>query len=187
MINVVLRAISPYLLPALLGAVAATTAWALVQTWRVHSLEADIATERVERATEKLAAEAVARSMAERNASLQAAHAAQQQETLRAYNEALAAHEVAVAAAAADARSLSDAVECYASGRCIGANADPATGGTCQSRTATLGKLFGRADAVAARMAKAADRHADEVRALKAQILADRAACTGGTNGAEEK
>jgi hypothetical protein len=26
-------------------------------------------------------------------------------------------------------------------------------------------------------MAKAADRHADEVRALKAQIMADRAAC----------
>jgi hypothetical protein len=72
---------------------------------------------------------------------------------------------------------LRAAVECYAAGTCLGPHVDTATGGTCQHRSATLGKLFGRANSAAGRMAKAADRHADEVRALQAQILADRAAC----------
>ena len=148
-----------------------------IQTMRLGWAKDALTLEKAERATERYTAEAMARAMAERNASLQAAHAAKQQETTRAYNEALRAQEVAAAAAAADADSLRLAVECYASGDCLGPNADTATGGTCQHRAATLGKLFGRADTLAGRLAKAADRHADEVRALKAQILADRAAC----------
>jgi hypothetical protein len=148
-----------------------------IQTMRLGWAKDALTLEKAERATERYTAEAMARAMAERNASLQAAHAAKQQETTRAYNEALRAQEVAAAAAAADADSLRLAVECYASGTCLGPGADTATGGTCQHRSATLGKLFGRADTLAGRLAKAADRHADEVRALKAQILADRAAC----------
>jgi hypothetical protein len=148
-----------------------------VQTMRLGWAKDALTLEKAERATERFTAEAMARAMAERNASLQAAHAAKQQETTRAYNEALRAQEVAAAAAAADADSLRLAVECYASGSCLGPNADTATGGACQDRAATVGKLFGRANSAAGRMAKAADKHADEVRALKSQILADRAAC----------
>jgi hypothetical protein len=141
--------------------------------------QADLAEERTARAQERYTAEALARAMAEKNASLQAAHAARQQETTRVFNEALAAQEVRAAAVAADADSLRDAVECYASGRCLTPGADTASGGNCPDRAAVLGKLFGRADSLAARMAKAADRHADEVKALKGQILADREACGG--------
>jgi len=148
-----------------------------IQTTRLGWAKDALTLEKAERATERYTAEAIARAMAERNASLQAAHAAKQQETTRAYNEALRAQEVAAAAAAADADSLRLAVECYASGSCLGPNVDTATGGTCENRAATLGRLLPRIDSTAGRMARAADKHADEVRALKSQILADRAAC----------
>lgn len=161
-------------------AIAALLAAVAIQTTRLGWAQDALTLERAERANETAERERVARAMAEQNARLQAEHAAKQQETLRAFNEALKAQEVVAAAAAADAASLRDAVECYAAGRCIGANADPVTAGTCQHRAATLGRLFGRADTLAGRMAKAADKHADEVRALKAQIEADRQACEAG-------
>jgi hypothetical protein len=177
--------LASYALPVALVLLAATTAWGGVQTWRVHSLETDLANERSERAVERATAEAIGRAMAERNASLQAAHAARQQEATRAYNEALAAQKAAADAASVDAALLRDAVTCYAAGNCIGPRADPSTGGTCENRAATLGRLFGRADTVAARMARAADRHADEVRSLKRQLLLDRATCGVGPDGVE--
>jgi hypothetical protein len=158
---------------AIAGLIAATT----VQTMRLGWAKDALTLERAERANETADRERAARAMAEQNARLQAEHAAKQQEALRAFNDALAEQERRAAAADADAASLRDAVACYASGDCLGPNADAASGGTCVNRAATLGKLFGRADTTAGRMAKAADKHADEVRALKAQILADRAAC----------
>lgn len=158
-------------------AIAALLAAVAIQTTRLGWAQDALTLERAERANETAERERIARQMAEQNARLQAEHAAQQQATLKAYNDALREQEIRAAAAAADAASLRDAVECYAAGRCIGANADPVTGGTCANRAATLGKLFGRADTLAGRMAKAADKHADEVRALKAQIEADRKAC----------
>lgn len=173
----IVERLAGYALPAVIAALVASIAWGGVQTLRLGAYEVALAEERTERAKERAAAEAIARQMAERNARLQADHAAKQQETTRAFNEALQSQEVRAAAAAADAASLRDAVECYAAGRCIGANADAASGGTCSDRAAVLGRLFGRADALAGRMAKAADRHSDEIRALKAQILADREAC----------
>jgi hypothetical protein len=148
-----------------------------IQTMRLNWAKDALTLERAERANETADRERIARAMAEQNARLQAEHAKAQQETTRAFNDALAAQEVRAAAAAADADSLRLAVECYASGSCLGPNADTATGGTCSDRAATVGKLFGRANTAAGRMAKAADKHADEVRALKSQILADRAAC----------
>ena len=163
-------------------AIAGLIAFASLQTVRLGWAQDALTLERAERANETAVRERVARQMAEHNARLQAEHAAKQQETVRAFNEALKAQEVAAYAAAADAASLRDAVECYAAGRCLGPGVDAATGGTCERRASTLGKLFGRADTLAGRMAAAADRHADEVRALKAQILADRAAC-GGRDG----
>lgn len=157
--------------------IAALIAFAGIQTMRLGWAKDALTLERAERANETAVRERVARQMAEQNARLQAEHAAKQQETVRAFNAALAEQERRAAAADADAAELRAAVECYAAGDCLTPSADTATGGTCADRAATLGKLFGRADTLAGRMAKAADRHADEVRALKAQILADRAAC----------
>ena len=173
----IVERLAGYALPAVLAALVAAMAWGGVQTLRLGSAQTALAEERTARATERYTAEAIARAMAEKNAMLQAAHAARQQETTRAFNDALKAQEVAAAAAAADADSLRRAVECYASGDCLGPRVDAATGGTCRDRAAVLGRLFGRADAVAGRMAQAAERHATEVRALKAQILADREVC----------
>lgn len=173
----IIERLAGYALPAVLAGMVAAIAWGGVQTLRLGNAQTELAEERAERATERFTAEALARAMAERNASLQAAHAAKQQEATNVFNEALKAQEVRAAAAAADASSLRDAVECYASGRCLGPGADTASAGNCPDRAAALGRLFGRADTLAARMAKAADRHADEVRILKSQILADREAC----------
>jgi hypothetical protein len=148
-----------------------------IQTARLGWAKDALTLERAERANDVAERERIARAMAEQNARLQAEHAAQQQATLKAFNDAIREQEIRAAAADADAASLRDAVACYASGDCLGPRADTATGGTCADRAATLGKLLPRIDSTAGRMAKAADRHADEVRALKAQILADRAAC----------
>jgi hypothetical protein len=178
-INVLLEKLAAYTLPAVLVALAAALSWGGGQTWRVHSLETEIAQERAERATERYTAEALARAMATRNAALQAEHAARQQEATRAYNDALEAQRAVAAAASADADSLRDAVACYAAGDCLGPRADTATGGTCSDRAATLGKLLTRTDRLAGRLAAAADRHADEIRLLKGQIIADREACGG--------
>lgn len=149
-----------------------------VQTMRLGWARDALTLEKAERANETAARERVARQMAENNARLQAEHAAKQQETTRAFNDALRAQELRNAALSADADSLRDAVNCYAAGDCLTPGADTASHGTCSDRAATLGRLFGRADSLAARMAKAADRHADEVRALKSQILSDREACS---------
>jgi uncharacterized membrane protein len=148
-----------------------------IQTKRLGWAKDALTLEQAERANETAVRERVARQMAEQNARLQAEHAAKQQETVRAFNDALKAQEVAAAAAAADADSLRLAVECYATGSCLGPNADTATGGTCENRAATLGKLLPRIDSTAGRMARAADKHADEARVLKNQILLDREAC----------
>jgi hypothetical protein len=148
-----------------------------LQTTRLNWAKDALTLEKAERANETADRERIARAMAEQNARLQAEHAAKQQEALRAFNDALAEQERRAAASDADAAELRTAVECYAAGNCLTPGADTATGGTCENRAAIVGKLFGRANTAAGRMAKAADKHADEVRALKSQILADRAAC----------
>jgi hypothetical protein len=157
--------------------IAGLIAFAGLQTMRLGWAKDALTLEKAERANDTADRERVARLMAENNARLQAEHATAQQEALRAFNAALAEQERRAAAADADAASLRDAVACYASGDCLPPGVDAATGGACPARAATLGQLFGRADTIAGRMAKAADKHADEVRALKAQILADRESC----------
>jgi hypothetical protein len=178
-VSLILDRLAAYALPAVLVAFVAASGALGVQTLRLARAQAALAEEQAARATERYTAEAIARAMAEKNAALQAAHAAKQQETTRAFNDALAAQEVRAAAARADADSLRDAVACYASGNCLGPGANTAPGGNCVDRAAVVGKLFGRANTAAGRMAAAADRHADEIRALKGQILADREACGG--------
>jgi len=176
-ISSIVEKLAAYTLPIVLVVLAAALSWGGVQTWRLRGAETDLAQERAARAEERYTAEALARAMATRNAALQAEHAARQQEATRAYNDAIEAQRAAAAAASADADLLRDAVACYAAGDCIGPRADAASGGTCSDRAATLGRLLTRTDRLAGRFATAADRHAEEVRALKAQILADRAAC----------
>jgi predicted 2-oxoglutarate/Fe(II)-dependent dioxygenase YbiX len=156
----------------------ALTAAVGIQTKRLGWAKDALTLEKAERANETASRERIARQMAEQNARLQAEHAARQQETTRVFNDALKAQELRNAALSADADSLRDAVNCYAAGDCLGPHVDTASGGTCKDRAAAVGKLFGRANALAGRMAAAADRHADEVRALKSQILADREACS---------
>jgi hypothetical protein len=158
---------------AIVGLIAAVG----LQTTRLNWAKDALTLEKAERANDVAERERIARAMAEQNARLQAEHAAKQQEALRAFNDAIAEQERRAAAADADAASLRDAVACYASGDCLGPHVDAASGGTCADRAATLGSLFGRADTLAGRMARAAEKHASEVRALKAQILADREAC----------
>lgn len=157
--------------------IAALIAAVSVQTMRLGWAKDALTLEQAERANETAVRERAARQMAEQNARLQAEHAAAQQEATRAFNAALAEQERRAAASDADAAELRSAVECYAAGSCLTPGADTATGGTCADRAATLGKLLPRIDSTAGRMARAADKHADEVRALKAQIMADRAAC----------
>lgn len=157
--------------------IAGLIAFAGLQTVRLGWSKDALTLEKAERANETADRERAARQMAEQNARLQVEHAAQQQATLKAFNDALREQEIRAAAADADAASLRDAVACYASGDCLPPGVDAATGGACPDRAATLGGLFNRANTAAGRMAKAADKHADEVRALKAQILADREAC----------
>lgn len=158
---------------AIVGLIAAVG----LQTTRLNWAKDALTLEKAERANDVAERERIARAMAEQNARLQAEHAAQQQATLKAFNDALREQEIRAAAADADAASLRDAVACYASGDCLGPGVDTSASGTCPHRAATLGKLLPRIDSTAGRMAKAADKHADEVRALKAQILADREAC----------
>jgi len=148
-----------------------------IQTKRLDWARDALTLEKAERANETASRERVARQMAEQNARLQAEHAARQQETTRVFNDALKAQELRNAALSADADSLRDAVNCYAAGDCLGPGVDTSAGGTCKDRAATVGRLFGRANTLAGRMAAAADKHADEVRALKSQILLDREAC----------
>ena len=177
MIDRLIDKLAAIALPAVLVALFVSVAATGVQTVRLSNAQADLAEERRERAQERALAEAAANAALARNNALQAEHAARQQEATRAFNDALEAQRAAAAAAAADAHSLRDAVECYAAGRCLGATADPITAGTCRDRATALGKLLTRTDRLAGRFAAAADRHADEVRALKRQLEADRAAC----------
>lgn len=179
MLDQLLRLAAPYLLPAAVAGLITALAWGMVQTWRLHSLEAELATEQAERAAETALRERIAREAEQSIAILQAAHARAQQDLTSRFRKDIDNAKAAADAAAADAASLSDAVACYASGDCVGPKADAATGGTRQHRAATIGRLFGRADTLAGRMASAAERHAAEVRALQAQLIADRAACGG--------
>ena len=81
-----------------------------------------------------------------------------------------------LAAAAADGERLRKQVTEYAA-TCGGGEADSPAAALqrCRDRAATLGVLYGEADSQAEAFAGAAEKHADEVRTLKAVIKNDRA------------
>lgn len=148
-----------------------------VQTMRVAGLRASLAAEKQERADERAAAEKAAREAENAAREAERRHAAQQQEIVSAYARDRAASATALDSARRDADSLRDAVTCYASGDCKGADAPTAPGGDCRDRTRTLGNLFRKADSLAEELARDAERRNAEVRALKSQVEADRIAC----------
>lgn len=180
MLDHVLRAVSPYLLPIAALVIVVAVAWGSVQTWRIQGLETDLAQERAARAEETAQREHAARVAQQKIASLQAEHAAQQQEATRAFNVEIEAARAAAAAAGADADRLRRDIEAFASGGGGRAGADATACGDLRDRTASLGHLLARADRLAERLTGAAERHANEVRALQRQLSADRAACGGG-------
>lgn len=148
-----------------------------VQTVRLSSAKTDLAQERQARAEETAERERVAREATAKIAALQAEHAKQQQEVADAFERDRAALERAAFDARTDADSLRKQIDAFASPGALSPDADPAAAKRFQHRAATLGVLFGEADGLAESMARAAERHAAEVRALKKQIAVDRAAC----------
>jgi hypothetical protein len=71
-------------------------------------------------------------------------------------------------------RVLSDVEAFLAAGSGGGAETCPADLAAERNRSSTLGRLFQEADGLAGEMADAAERHADEARALKRQVITDR-------------
>ena len=84
----------------------------------------------------------------------------------------------AAAAARTDADELRRSIEQFTAARSGHSTADPAAVQYFKDRASTLGDLFRQADKLAEELAADAERRNDEVRALKAQLMADRTACT---------
>lgn len=150
-----------------------------VQTVRVASWKADYATEVAERAKEKAIAEKVAREHVEKIAGLEAAHALSQQRLTDEFRTEKDAMEEAFVAAASDNDKLRADIERYTAARPAERDADPAICRDPSNRASTLGDILVRTDKFAEKVTRAAERHASEVRVLKAQIAADRLACSG--------
>ena len=103
-------------------------------------------------------------------------HARNQQEIADAHAEQEKRRVARLAAAAADGERLRQQVTEFAATCCGGEAQSPAaTLQHCRDRAATLGVLYREADGQAEEFAGAAEKHADEVRTLKAVIANDRA------------
>ena len=103
-------------------------------------------------------------------------HARNQQEIADAHAEQDKRRVARLAAAAADGERLRQQVTEFAA-TCGGGEAQSPAAALqhCRDRAATLGVLYREADGQAEEFAGAAEKHADEVRTLKAVIANDRA------------
>lgn len=103
-------------------------------------------------------------------------HARHQQEIADAHAKQERARAAALAAAAADGERLRDQVRAFAAA-CGGGEAQSVADAIadCRHRSTTLGELYDEADRQAEEFAGAAEKHADEIRALKRIIGNDRA------------
>lgn len=103
-------------------------------------------------------------------------HARNQQEIADAHAAQEKRRLARLAAAATDGERLRKQVTEYAA-TCGGGEADSPAAALqrCRDRAATLGVLYREADGQAEEFAGAAEKHADEVRTLKAVIANDRA------------
>lgn len=148
-----------------------------VQTMRLDHAKTELAQEQADRAKVEAEREKLARDYETKLALIQSGHAAATQALADAYEQDRAKLADAAASASADADELRHAVEAFSAARAGSTDADAAAVQYFKDRAATLGSLFREADGLAESMARAAERHASEVRALKRQILADRTAC----------
>lgn len=169
-----------WLVIALAAACLLLGATAGIQTLRLDHARTELAQEQADREKETAERERVAREAEAKIAALQAQHAAEQQRLTDAYQADLKKQADAAAAARADSDSLQLAVACYAAGDCLGANAPPFASVDWKHRAAVLGRLYRRLDEAAGRYAARADQCGDYARALKQQLMADRAACSPG-------
>ena len=111
-------------------------------------------------------------------------HARNQQEIADAHDAQEKRRLARLAAAAADGERLRQQVTEFAA-TCGGGEAQSLAAALqhCRDRAATLGVLYREADGQAEEFAGAAEKHADEVRTLKAVIANDRALLTPGGLG----
>jgi hypothetical protein len=164
------RAIASGLLVALLAALGL----AGVQTWRLSRAEVEIAKGTATLATERAAAAEAARAAEAKHRSLEQQLVAKTAENDYALYKARAERAATLARERADHERLRDDIEAFLTSGVGGAETCAAELDLERYRSATLGKLFTDADRVAGEMADAAERHADEARALKRQVLIDR-------------
>lgn len=102
-------------------------------------------------------------------------HTRRQQEITDANTKQERARAAALAAAVADGKRLRSQVAQFAAA-CGGRETDSPAAALehCRNRATTLGELLGEADGLAEEFAGAAERHADEIRTLKAVTENDR-------------
>lgn len=134
-----------------------------------------LAKERADRSEETTQRALAAAAAESKNRKLEQALVAQAQENDRALQKAKAFRDSALARERADHERMRGDIEAFLTA--------PGGGGaeTCSAalelergRSATLGRLFQEADGLAGELADAAERHADEARALKRQLVNDR-------------
>lgn len=151
-----------------------------VQTVRLSWSETELAQEQKSRSDETATREREAREATERLAALASAHAKTQQEIQDAFAKDLAARTADADSARADGERLREQIQRLASARPVVSDVDPAACVRSGDQSAALRDVLVGADKLAERLAGAAERHASEVRTLKRQIAADRAACSPG-------
>ena len=154
------------------GALAFGAAWQ-TQEWRYDALIADMQGSYEAQESERLR---VALDDARETFRKGEIHASNQQEIADAHAEQEKRRVARLAAAAADGERLRQQVTEFAA-TCGGGEAQSLAAALqhCRDRAATLGVLYREADSQAEEFAGAAEKHADEVRTLKAVIANDRA------------
>ena len=153
-------------------ALAAASTWH-IQAWRYDAQIADMQGSYEAQESERLR---VAMDDARETFRKGEIHARNQQEIADAHATQEKRRLSHLAAAAADGERLRQQVTEFAA-TCGGGEAQSLAAALqhCRDRAATLGVLYGEADSQAEAFAGAAEKHADEVRTLKAVIANDRA------------
>ena len=151
-----------------------------VQTMRLDNMRARLATERADRAVVERERAEMAAVYAKRVASIEREHAITQQRLADEFQKEKDRLAADVDRLRADGDGLRADVEAWTA-RAASAAADTAACRNLANRARLAGKLFGDADRLAEKLARAAEQRNAEVRALKAQLEADRAACEANT------
>lgn len=141
----------------------------------VLQAKASLDRERADREKDRADREKAAREAESEYRRIENRRASMAQEIANDLSRAQAARAVARERERADHDRMRDDVAAFlAAGRGGSAETCPAELAAERDRAATLGDLYLEADLQAGEFADAAERHADEVRALKRQLLEDR-------------